>query len=249
VKLLITADLHYNLRQFDWVLSQASAYDAVILAGDLLDLGSSLSHEVQTVVVERYLLKLRQMGRILASSGNHDAEPQQARAGAGSELSSYAAQWMQHLSRDGIEVDGLCVSLGGEIKVSICPWWETREQQEQSYRQLQRDREVAARQWIWIHHVPPDQTPVSWTGKLHQGEPVLSEWMAEFEPDFVFCGHIHAAPFRSGGSWNIKQGKSWVFNAGCELGAVPTHLVVDLDAGRVAWNSSAGREEIELGAV
>ena len=31
---LIAADLHYNLRQYDWLLEVASRYEVVILAGD-----------------------------------------------------------------------------------------------------------------------------------------------------------------------------------------------------------------------
>lgn len=42
MRMLFVADLHYALRQFDWLIASAPAFDAVIIGGDLLDLGSSL---------------------------------------------------------------------------------------------------------------------------------------------------------------------------------------------------------------
>ena len=46
MKALIAADLHYNLRQYDWLLQAAAGYDLVIVAGDLLDLaGHAASRE------------------------------------------------------------------------------------------------------------------------------------------------------------------------------------------------------------
>ena len=36
VKLLLVADLHYTLRQYDWIDSVAEEFDAVVVAGDKL---------------------------------------------------------------------------------------------------------------------------------------------------------------------------------------------------------------------
>ena len=46
MKLLFVADLHYALRQFDWLAAQAANYDLAVIGGDLLDLGSVLDLEV-----------------------------------------------------------------------------------------------------------------------------------------------------------------------------------------------------------
>ena len=40
MRLLLVADLHYSLPQFDWVLSIADGFDVVVMAGDHLDLAS-----------------------------------------------------------------------------------------------------------------------------------------------------------------------------------------------------------------
>jgi Icc-related predicted phosphoesterase len=237
LKLLVTADLHYNLKQYDWVLDQAPLYDAIIMAGDLLDLASNVTPEVQSLVIERYLLKMQAQRRILVSSGNHDVDENQT------------TSWMTHLRQEGLEVDGMAVSLGDKIQISLCPWWQTDEEKQRLYQQLRADQPDQTKEkicWIWVHHAPPDQTPLSWTGKAFKGEPLLNEWVSEFQPDLVFCGHIHYAPFKQGGAWKLQQGKTWIFNAGSELGSVPTHLIVDLTEETVEWRSSAGSEQCIL---
>jgi hypothetical protein len=37
MKCLLVADLHYDLRKFDWVVAAAAHVDVVVLAGDHLD--------------------------------------------------------------------------------------------------------------------------------------------------------------------------------------------------------------------
>jgi predicted MPP superfamily phosphohydrolase len=74
VKMLFVADLHYALKQFDWLMTNASRFDVVVIGGDLLDLGSALEIDVQIVVVEKYLGWLREQARLLVSSGNHDGD-------------------------------------------------------------------------------------------------------------------------------------------------------------------------------
>jgi Icc-related predicted phosphoesterase len=43
VKVLLVSDLHYRLRQLDWLLHRAAAVDAVMIAGDLLDVRSQVA--------------------------------------------------------------------------------------------------------------------------------------------------------------------------------------------------------------
>ena len=41
MKLLITADLHFRIHWFRWLIEQAPSYDLVCVAGDLLDMFKS----------------------------------------------------------------------------------------------------------------------------------------------------------------------------------------------------------------
>ena len=39
MKILLVSDLHYALKQFDWMHEIAGDYDAVMISGDVLDMG------------------------------------------------------------------------------------------------------------------------------------------------------------------------------------------------------------------
>jgi predicted MPP superfamily phosphohydrolase len=78
MRLIFVADLHYSLKQFDWLVTNAGEFDLVIIGGDLLDLGSALDPDVQIAIVEKYLERLRQKTRLIVSSGNHDGDSRNA---------------------------------------------------------------------------------------------------------------------------------------------------------------------------
>ena len=42
VRALLVSDLHYDLRKLDWVLEQAVDVDLLVVAGDLLNIASSV---------------------------------------------------------------------------------------------------------------------------------------------------------------------------------------------------------------
>ena len=54
MQLLLVADLHYSLPQFDWVLNMTGDFDVVVMAGDHLDLSSAVDGRAQSVVVKKY---------------------------------------------------------------------------------------------------------------------------------------------------------------------------------------------------
>ena len=86
MRLLLVADLHYSLPQFDWVLNIADGFDVVVMAGDHLDLASLVDGRAQTVVVRKYFSRLRAKTRLVICSGNHDLDAKNA----GGEKVSYS---------------------------------------------------------------------------------------------------------------------------------------------------------------
>jgi predicted phosphodiesterase len=62
MRILLVSDLHYTLKQLDWVLSVSGDYDLVVMAGDHLDIAS---------IVE-YIARIAGKTRVVACSGNHD---------------------------------------------------------------------------------------------------------------------------------------------------------------------------------
>src|SRR3989304_3295080 len=78
MRLLLVADLHYSLPQFDWVLDMADGFDVVVMAGDHLDLASIVDGRAQSVVVRKYFSRLRAKTRLVICSGNHDLDAKNA---------------------------------------------------------------------------------------------------------------------------------------------------------------------------
>lgn len=201
MRILIVADLHYSLPQFDWLLQAASGYDLVVIAGDLLETSSMVDPGTQIVVVMNYLKRLRQVTRILVCSGNHDLD---ALDGNGEKH----AGWLQAARRLSIPVDGDTV-LMEDLTVTLCPWWDGPETMKKIGAQLEEAAVDRLGRWIWVYHAPPPESPVSWSGQRFFGDAALLGWIVQHRPDFVFTGHVHEAPFSRGGSWVDRVGDTW----------------------------------------
>jgi Icc-related predicted phosphoesterase len=238
MKCLLVSDLHYTLKQYDWVHAVADQFDLVVIAGDHLDISSIASVDAQVVVILKYLRRLKERTRLLVSSGNHDLT---ARAPSGERM----PRWMAKVRELGVSADGDRVEIG-DLSITICPWWDGPATCAEVGEQLARDAASRGRHWVWIYHAPPDESPVSWTGTKHFGDRELLQWIRTYQPDMVFTGHIHQSPFRQGGSWVDRIGSTWVFNAGRQIGPNPTHVIVDWDEQSAKWFSLAGDEMVRL---
>lgn len=238
MRILLTADLHYALPQFDWVTQAASDFDLVVLAGDHLDVSSAVSLDAQSVVVLRYLALLHDGGRVAASSGNHDLT-------GPDEAGENSALWLAEARAAGIPTDGDSIAVDDTL-VTICPWWDGPRGKEAVAAQLAADAARRPARWIWVYHWPPLGSTTCWTGKRHYGDPDLVDWIDEHRPDIVLTGHVHDPPFRPEGSWVDRIGDTWVFNAGRQIGPVPARIEIDLGQGRATWHSLMGTEDISL---
>jgi Icc-related predicted phosphoesterase len=233
MKLLFVADLHYTLKQFDWLLAEAPKFDAVSIGGDLLDLSSQLDFDVQIAVVEKYLHKLREKTLMLVSSGNHDGDSR-------NEADESVALWLSEAKAERLVVDNESV-LVGEVLITVCPWWDGPLSRGQLEEFLARESAKPRRRWIWVHHAPSVRSPTSWTGKSDGGDEYLRAWIERFQPDLVLSGHIHGSPFYEKGSWVDQIGVTWVFNPGQQIGPYPTHIRLDLDGETAEWISLEDR--------
>jgi Icc-related predicted phosphoesterase len=246
MRLLFLADLHFSLKQYDWLVAHAPEYDAVLIGGDLLDLSAALDIDVQITVIEKYLRLLRKNARpILVSSGNHDGDCRNA-------ADESVAQWLQDSRADCLHVDGDGLDLDG-WRFTVCAWWDGDVTREEVLRQLEREAVLAHThgpgRWIWIYHAPPTGSRTCFTGRKSIGDEFLHEWIEKFQPDMVLSGHIHNAPFVEGGSWIDRIGRTWVFNTGRQPGEVPTSIVIDLAALSAEWSSAWDRSVRSLADV
>lgn len=239
MKFLVVADLHYSLPQFDWLLKEAARYDLVIVAGDLLDVGSIVDFRAQTLVVKKYLQRLTGVTRVFVCSGNHDLD---FRTEAGEKI----ARWIEDIR--GLEIacdgDGLVIA---DVLFTICPWWDGPAVREQLVAQLASQSEArAGRKWVWVHHAPPVDLATSWSGRRSLGDKDLRGWISDYRPDIVLSGHIHQSPFVADGSWADMVDKSWCFNAGHQFGSPPAYIAFDTELNEAVWVSAMGVQAVRL---
>lgn len=237
MRILALADLHYALRQFDWIGEHLNDFDLLVLAGDMLDLSSRVDLDVQEVVVGKYMNRFASSRVLLSASGNHDIHETLTDG-------ERTAVWMESMNSSTLKPDYESYECG-DILFTVCPWWDGPETKLRIENKLAADSAKSKKTWIWLHHNPPAGTPVAWTGRHDGGDSVVMEWIQFYQPDIVFSGHIHNAPFYALGSWYTRIGKSLVFNAGMQLGNEPTHIILDLKSKRAEWYSFESVEFVE----
>jgi len=174
-RILLVSDLHHTLPQLDWVARAAPSSDLVVLAGDQLDICSTVSLDAQSVVVLRYLAQLQAAGRVAIGAGNHDLTGPDAHG-------EQAAPWLAEARAVGVPTDGDSLLIGDTL-VTICPWWDGPIGRAVLEAQFAADALRRPKRWIWVYHRPPLGSPTCWTGRRDCGDAGLNAWMAEHKPE------------------------------------------------------------------
>ena len=237
MRILLVSDLHYSLPQFDWVVAAGASFDVVVVAGDSLNINSTVPLDAQSVVVHRYLDLIASETQLVVSSGNHDLTGPDT---AGEQ----SALWLHELHGE-LRTDGESLSLDDTL-ITICPWWDGPLGRAEVVAQLTADAARRPANWVWVYHWPPLGSPTCWTGRRDYGDADLREWIEQFQPEIVLAGHVHESPFKSDGSWNDRIGNTWVFNAGHQIGKVPAFMELDLLLQQARWVSIMGTEAVDL---
>jgi Icc-related predicted phosphoesterase len=232
MKILVVSDLHYSLKQFDWLVAHAAPYDLVIIAGDLMELGSYVEPEVQAAVVERYFQKICERCPLVVCSGNHDLVDE----GDGTR----SAEWLADLSIPNLFVDFGCYE-DEKIRVLSLPWWEGDAESAKvgdwlATQFLPED----TRPVFWVNHAPAKGTKTSWNGKRDLGDQCLVEWIETYSPTLVLTGHVHNAPYYPEGSWIDQIGRTVVTNGGRQTGEIPATIEVEVENGEMIWCGMEG---------
>ncbi len=226
MRLLLAADIHDNLRQMAWLEAEAGHYDAVVLAGDLLDIAGHRPLEAQRRTMQEALRLIGARAPVLVASGNHDVDDDGEIA------------WLRAVAGPRIFVDGSTVAWNG-VAVTLWPW---RDEGAALPRGARHAMPGVTR--IWVHHAPPAGSRVDCcaAGKPPAGSVALAERIRRHAPTMVVSGHIHDAPFRPHGSWWDQIGDTLCLNPGRQHGPEPSCIVVDLAAGELEWISASVRE-------
>ena len=231
MRILLVSDLHYSLKQLDWVVSVADDYDLVVPAGDHLDIRSYVEPDAQIVVVLEYLARIAAKTTVAACSGNHDLNVQQRFRRACRRVARCGAPSRRVRRRDRALRPTTCSSpsaRGGTDRAratSSTP----RSQRSRRRRRPTLDLGVprAARRFA-------DELDRKTPLRRHRLERV----------DRRYCPRsCCAGTCTSRRSPTRRLGRphrhDWVVNAGREPGPVPPHIVIDTDRAR-DWSSSDG---------
>ena len=197
VRILAVSDLHYRLRQLDWLLAAAPSFDAVTIAGDLLDVRSPVALDVQAVAVTVALRALADETAVFAASGNHDLDGRDAaeKAPAGCAASPPGRARRQHVDpARGRPGDGLPL-VGRAARARGAGPGPGRG----------ADRPGGAGSGCTTRR---PRAPLAFDGRRAWGDDVLSGWIARSAPDVVLTGHVHQAPFARGGDWDARVGST-----------------------------------------
>ncbi|MEM9016446.1 MAG: metallophosphoesterase [Verrucomicrobiota bacterium] len=235
MKLLIVSDLHYSLRQYDWLARVAGNYDLVIIAGDLMELSSSVDSDTQAEVVAQYFGRIASSAPLVVCSGNHDLVEDYT--------GHRSVEWLEEVSIPGV-VSDCGVYESDKLRILALPWWSGDEEKARVENWLALQAGTGEKKLtIWVHHVPPSGARVSWTGKRDAGSETLAAWINRFEPDLVFSGHVHNAPYYAPeGSWHDQVGGTLVINGGRQIGDQPVTVELEVDRGELRWCSLEGSE-------
>jgi len=206
MRILHVADLHQHRGWFAWVKQQAPQYDAVVIAGDLLN------------IFDRFQLKLPEQIKwtmewlrefpvpLFVCSGNHDFFARSM----GNERFSEAV-WLRRCARPNLWVDGQTAELGG-LRWAVLSW---------GWREWPEGADVV------VVHAPPTNTAIAVEGRRDVGDPEVYAGIVEHGPRLVLSGHVHEAPH-----CHARIGSTDCFNPGCDFTSeVPAHVVIDTISG------------------
>ncbi len=213
MKILHVADLHLDHGWFDWIASNCSAFDLLVIAGDLQNAFSNSGMHDQARAVTKWLLGLPTP--TIVCSGNHDfwvgaqRGPFDVMAEAG---------WLKNLQLRGniIGVDGETIEFGG-LTIAVNGWLQTPPED--------------CRADIVVTHAPPSGCACAGDTHGHDnGDPEIWHSIHGHPPRLLLCGHIHA-PRKFSCSWPQTDPITVVLVPGCdERSDIPDHWIIDTSA-------------------
>ena len=232
MKVLCVADLHGREAWYEWLLRKAGDYDAIAVAGDLVDMFRATHPQIE-YLREQWFSAFLETGVALAvCTGNHDVS---------------LAGWLSSLrSEHRIVGDGqteVITSHDAALVVTTIPYrWSFDGAGNQRLTDLwQRGsqlRRTSGLKWLVLHHEPP--APLAPAPVANQ----LEAWIRLYSPDYVSSGHFHAGPAILGRHAQ-RIGGTLCYNAGQSENREtlsPYYLVLDAEEGtarRVSGDSRA----------
>jgi Icc-related predicted phosphoesterase len=248
MKILALSDLHGRRAWYNWISTQASKFDAIVVAGDLLDMFQDPSPQI--VFLRDWVARMQVGGTpLFLCDGNHDANstalswspnpkikysPEQA---AFIENARVAEHWMDALVQEGASaVSGMSNSFPELDSLVVTSLLYGRENEEANASLLEQGarlrRGSRGSPWMVLNHEPP----FGLIGSPEQGNQLFGEWIEEFQPQVTFSGHDHDSPARNEACCE-RIGLTYAFNPGHNPdGKMPCHIVLETKTMKYTWH-------------
>ena len=193
---------------------------------------------MQSLVLDKYLGLLADQAVVLAASGNHDLD------GPG-EHGEQVAGWLRR-PRAAPSTSTVSTSTSTAPASRSAPGGTARRPATRSPRSSPPPPSTGRSAGSGSTTRRRPARSLCKDGRREFPDHELAAWIAEHQPDVVLCGHIHQAPWVEGGSWHARLGRTWVFNAGKQVGPVPPHITLDIEAATADWFGVFESETISL---
>ena len=239
MKLLLTADLHFRIHWFRWLIEQATGFDLVCIAGDLLDMFKSETGLEQAREVRTLIRELADIVPVAVCSGNHDNA---GRLVSHDRASLY--EWFVDLgTHPNIITDGSTRKLENLI-VTTVPYHCSRQEKsiwlDSRFHDSQTNRRCRGSFFITFR---PKLGGVPAERNLE-----AAELLAAYRPDYFVSGHDHAFPYTSGQSWKQKLDEVSLLVPGQLLRApIPNYITLDTESGEISWHTASETILLETG--
>ncbi|MBA4138354.1 MAG: hypothetical protein C0518_13670 [Opitutus sp.] len=218
MKILHVSDLHFQQRWLDWVASEASRFDLIVIAGDLLDTLSVAPQATQIEWIRGWLHALPTP--TVVCSGNHDFDE------------TDRCSWLAQVSAAHIYPDRHPLRTG-LLTIEAVPYGRLPLRGGQNH--------------LVVTHVPPAGAPTAFCQErvVDLGDRALERQLRQpaLAPWIVLSGHVHE-PL----SWKAHRAGTWSFNPAIGRGVnfnLPNHIVLELgpDRATAEWRSGCGHYE------
>ncbi len=256
MKLLLLADLHFQLNWFRW--ASRAAVDAILIAGDLLNGDSQYGFLSQMIAMREWFSGLNVPTAFC--SGNHDVNWKGSISWQELDWSdqtrmslALAPRWMDLLESPGIIVDGRTATLewgARRLVISTIPFAPAENGLrglDDLWRRGAETRKKLRALWFVLNHEPPANTLIG--GEY--GDLSVFYKIQDFQPDYVLSGHIHSQPYFA--SFADQIGRTWCFNPRsptqdqARLAKIPNHILLNTANQTATWFATPpdGREPIQ----
>jgi DNA repair exonuclease SbcCD nuclease subunit len=197
---------------------------------------------IQVAFLRQWIEKAHRAGKkILLCDGNHDSLagvswPTNQPPSAWSDFCSRAQigeHWTNALLEEGASVvGGMTEVIAGDLIVTSLRY-ATDESSAVSLLEKGASLRRAQRlPWVLLHHEPPPGV----LGHPALASPALAQWIHDYAPTAVFCGHDHHSPLRNETCFE-RIGLSRVFNVGHDASAKrPLTVTIDTTSMRFSWS-------------